>query len=272
MEELRNDEGFIELDENMVTKRYSMTLFDFLYKQKKYIVKIRDYSNCYNELIAEELAKDYGIKCAHYDIGVYGFNFCVISEDFIGDNEFIKMYDILKLINSNPDFNNNLEDIWAALCEFRKINSKLEVYNIMNKVVDIFIFDILIANVDRHTSNYGLLISDGKIDISPIYDNEALLYPDSINNSTFFLNVDSSNKNDVINYFLKISSKEYYDKIKEKLWIISEENIEKVFERIEKRTKSKIDVSLKSEILEKFNINREKLENIINKSKVKRKE
>lgn len=263
MDELRDDNGYIRLDESMLVKIFSLKLFLFKYKDKNYYVKNRENPLCYNELIAEELAKDYGIKCVHYDIAIYNNKTTVISEDFVKDNKYIPMY---SLIDSNFK-NNTLEKIWNTL-ETMKFNkrhlTKNEVELLMNKIVDIFIFDILIANVDRNPYNYGLLVNGNTIDVAPIFDNEALLHDDALKDSNFLMNVDNEISGNVIEYFLNISYSEYFEKFKRKLNIISNENLLSVFNRVEQRTKSKINKGYKQILLEKFEMNKNKLEEIIN--------
>lgn len=275
MEELRDENGFIKLDDSMIR---DYPVFPIKINDKKYYFKrflpIDEESSVYDELIADELAKCYGINHVHYDIAVCNNIDGVISEDFIKDNNYITMKEILTNVYGESEEKNTLEDIWNALEQYKINNRNLtsaEVKYLMDKIVDIFMFDILIGNTDRNTENYGFLIKDNNIDIAPIFDNEFILDTCYTGDYGFTLYVDhdSEDYDDVkqSSYFFRISSSEYLDRFKEKLWIIDEENIENVFNRVEKRTKSKIEEKIKNRHRRDFNIIREKINSILENKK-----
>lgn len=271
MEILRSIDGFIDIS------NFKKLYGNFYQNNDKiYYFKEVDNSNMiYNELIAEEIAYDYKIPCAHYDLAILNGNKGVISECFIPKNgKFFKMKEVLESCFENIELDNkrnNLQDIWYAL-EFRYKNINI-VKKIMNQVVNMFMFDTLIGNMDRHYLNYGIIEEDGDINISPLFDNERMLTYCSIYFGGYSLGID---KNDCFlnglnleyddNYllkFLSVSASEYKDYYMSKLWIISDENIDRIFKRVENRTNTKIDNDIKNDMKKKFKINRNMIEGIL---------
>ncbi len=282
MEKYREKDGFINLS-NITSVNPDYYLFNFMYDNKKYWFKaFGDEDLVYNELIAEELAKDFGILCAHYDIAKYKGNIGVVSED-IFENKYEELFisDILEECynTKSTSSKNNLEDIWNAF-EYR-YNDKKIVNMLMNNLVNVFMFDILIGNMDRHTSNYAIIEEDGIPKIK-IFDNELMLsevcimlggYSIGIDDSdNFFLSSEyNPSEENYLHKFLRVSDSPYKEMLNEKLWIISDENLDNVLLRIENRTNKKIDIELKKEIKNKFNENRKMIIKQLEEHKNKRK-
>ena len=141
------DKGFVRCDsyyhrENKIYLECELYYF-------KYVSNI---SNIYNELIAEEIAKEFGVKNAVTDIGTIDNNIVILSKDFVKNKKFIKMEDILKEVYqvSDTDLYNNIEDVSYAL---KKKYGK----DFKDDITKMFLFDVLIGNGDRHSQNYGVL-------------------------------------------------------------------------------------------------------------------
>lgn len=133
----------------------------------------------------------------------------------------------------------------------------------MQKIVNMFIFDILIGQVDRDATNWWLIeYPNGTLDLNPLFDNVRILilhhrlaperYPSV---SKLLLKVDQ----DVGRYFyenleefLKYSDKEFVDSLYNNLWVISSENLQKIFTRIEEKTKYPMSEELKQFYLKEF--------------------
>lgn len=272
MEELRDNNGYIVLDNlqfEMVNNNLKQLIF-YIDGKKYYFKPINDKNEMYNELIAEELSKDYGIKCAHYDIANYKGLKGVISEDFIKDNKYVAMSSIVSKYykeNKNENSHNNLMDIWSAF-DYRYKDENIS-NKLMEELVNVFIFDILIANSDRHLNNYGVLENEKEVNIAPIFDNSYLLSIVALTEGEYCLGVDeeenifdsdyNGNRDKFLAKFLKESSSEYRDLVESKLWIINNENIDKVLNRIEEKINCKIDEEIKEKIKLNFNLNYENI-------------
>ena len=273
-------EGFVEVDEmlkeigvnTMITRTikesplvnvihdepYSL-VFSFDYHGKTYYYKFTDYKEIspYNELIAEELAHDFGIPCVDYDLAVLGdIREGNISKDYKRpDANYLTGQDILySFYSKTMNFGDSFLD-----------------ENRYNSLENIYLFDVLVCQSDRHSGNWMIEEKENNIDIAPIFDNERL-YPDlycyypGIN--VEFCEDDPCKIEDDLLYkslesFKKVSNENYLNIIRDKLWIIGEENLNKVFERIEKKTEYPMPEEKKKYYLEGYKRHREKLLNIL---------
>lgn len=298
-EEIRLSNGCVDLKqlrEKINSGEYKKKIFLKDIDHSKLQITIQ---SVYNELIAEELSKDFELESVHYDI--YGLNYAAkgcFSEDFIEDklsftfkdliwkrkDKYYDMFDkrctleeMRKLLELFPDIidEDALEE--NELKKFNRYKRKLteeEINLIMDQINKIYIFDILIANKDNNYGNFGILIDEYAAKSMPCFDNEMLLNKDSINQGAYAMLPDSyvaDNINDfqqephkaIIHYFSKEENKKYLELFKSKLWIISEDNIENVIRKVEERTKSKIDEKIKYQYKEGFRQNNENIYNFI---------
>lgn len=239
----------------------------FPYKGKEYYYKESEFFSPYSEVIISELLKDFNINHVNYDLACIADHKGLLSKSFRKKNAcYLPGYKLLGNYTGESDIYmieeyNSLENLWMAIYEQYKdpeITKKL-----VDQIIDLYIFDIIICNHDRHSFNFEIEEYKGEVNLAPIYDNERFLMSDYTS-----LNVDDNKLNiyDNLEYFINISSSEYLDRIKDKLWIISEDNIKKAYNSIEKRIGASIPTEIKEGYLEKFNKHRERLEEIINKN------
>ena len=263
------EEGYLVLDDNLkaigvdttsletVMKSDKVTVIDdsyhdsdvfsYEYEGTRFFFKtniLRNEYNHYAELIAEELAKDFGLSCADYDLAMVCGHKGVVSKDFRKENAtYIEVADIVENIHGDDDFWDcfNLLDIWSDLNTYYKDREDRDkiVTGLMSKIVDKFIFDVLIGQFD--SSNMKIMECDGKVTLAPIFDNEYMQYVGR--NYAFSFGVDGkiiqfgeSQALNAFTRFLDISSREYVNKVIDKMWIIGQENIEKKLEIIERKT------------------------------------
>ena len=206
--------------------------FSFTYHNEIYYFKKDTYPNCspYNELVACELAKDFGIPCVEYDLailggttkGVISKNFRLENVQYIsGEELFTNVWDKYHIRTSN-----NLEYIWNALeHHYYSLPNKREIIaKLTNKIVNIYLFDIITGQGDRHEGNWKIIEYKNNPNIAPLYDNERILM-NSSKNIEVCLTVENSNVDceaidKSIKQFRKVSSEEFTNIIKDKLWII----------------------------------------------------
>lgn len=232
---------------NLISIKETGIVFSFRYNDKEYFYKYNENTALYNELVAEELAQDFGIDHVNYYLALFDNHQGYISESYKKDNvDYIFGSDLLyecygyMTENRNIEEFNNLESIWDAL-EYRYANNPNKnqiISDLMNQIVNMFIFDIIICNYDRHSNNWEIIESDNEIKLAPIYDNEGILVTND-NNALVSMLLEEKVHGilwKAISDFQKVSSSEFTDLIKEKLWIISEENLNNVFTRIENKT------------------------------------
>ncbi len=150
----------------------------------------------------------------------------------------------------------NLEDIWIALEKrYEKRENRDEIVKkLMEKIVDMFIFDILTGNPDRHMDNWIIVeYPSGKVDLQPLFDNARAFFnfpyltklglPISKGESDFqpIITLEEN-----LYLFLKVSSKEFVHRIYDSLWVLSEKNDINIIERIERKVKGPIPNEIKS--------------------------
>lgn len=252
--------------------------FSFYLNGKEYFYKeITNIRNIYNELIAEEIASDLNIPHAHYDLASVGGNLGVISESFLEPGETITyMEDILPLVRGYTnivDEKNNLDDIWDAL--ELKYHDSIEVYEMMIDVINIFLFDALVANPDRHCCNIGIINSKNNTRITPSFDNSEMICEPSIILGMYSLaprREDYKNPNrNMLEIMLNTGSKIYLEQLEGWLPVIEEDNLLKILERVSKRINAPLNEDIVYHILDEFNLNRKMLRDVISRVKENKK-
>lgn len=257
------DKGFIQCDSYYYDKNKI-----FIENELYYFKYVSNITNTYNELIASEIAKQFGIKCASCDIGTIDNNIVILSKDFVKNKRFIKMEDILKEIYKveDTDLYNNIEDVSYALKEKYSKDFK-------DNLIKMFLFDVLIGNGDRHSQNYGILVSDKTITLSPIFDNEEMLGNDFLFENIYSLGVNrqdyyasSLGSYHILEKFLD-SEDDYLFFINKRKEIINRENIEKILKNVEKRINANIPSRLRKNIEERFDFNYKTISKIVKERK-----
>lgn len=286
---MRDNFGIINLDELLLhdlneIKEYK--LYSFKYQEKKYFFKaVSKMDKLYNELIGEALAKKMHLPCAHYDLAEFNNTIGVYSENIFKPNDkYLSMETILKAYfgkTCNLSIKNNLEDIWIAIDNYYQNTSIKKT--LMTEITDLFIFDILIGNPDRHIENYGICENEDTIHLSKIIDNENMLSPISIVSAGYSISIDESDyfcSEDNLNYnyntiskFLYYSSREYLNVLEKRLNLISENEIENILQSIEERLNAPIIPNIRNNIKNRFEKNYSMIFNTIksykNSNKIK---
>ncbi len=239
----------------------SQFVLRFDYNGETYYFKFDSFVNPYNELMFYYLALDMGIDSLHYDIAKLGVYEGVISKDFkVSGAKYIPGGDILKKYHDKKLYGkyNTLEDIWADLEDYFKDRKDMQkiVAKLMDKLVRIFIFDLLIGQEDRHPDNWGIVkYPNGEVDLQVNLDNSRGLvdHPIMVRHQ-LTMNRDYIYVEDVIEKFQIVSSDEFSSILPNYLWVISKENILKTFAKIEEQTGVSMPEELKNEYLQKFEI------------------
>ncbi len=226
----------IQINKEDIINRFSV-YFVASINGKEYYCKKSERSIFYNEFIAEEIAKDYGISHAHYEIGEYNGEYYVMSESVYDSKkeELLSLEDLYIKYNEES-LGINLTDICFFINKYFPRNT----LDIINKLTDLFLFDALIGNGDRHFLNI-CFIRDKETNclrLSSIFDNESIGENLAINKGVYCIGIDKNSITNDINYlydFLSRSNEVYTRYFKSKIGIISFKNLDNIFERLECR-------------------------------------
>ena len=148
-----------------------------------YIVKFQKNSreglrfNHVSEFLGSHIFAMLGIETQETNLGLYNGENIVAIKDFLGEDEVFVPFNGVgdsSLEQDKEKYQYSYEDI----IEMLKDNMKLtDVEQTIDLFWDMFIIDALIANFDRHGSNWGFIKKDNKYRLSPIFDNGSSLFP-----------------------------------------------------------------------------------------------
>jgi len=265
--------------------------YEFLYNDKRYYYKNCKSNEFFNELIAEKIAKRLNIPCCHY-ILTYNYGIAGVSSEMFDTTNYVSLREILRdaygkityfgiLDEKKTDglykTKNSLEDIWMVL--YKRYNSRENAQELVNKlmtqIVRVFLFDVVIANSDRHTENIGFIEDGENVELAPLFDNDYMLSDYALYDNDYSMYVESGDyfaKEDYSNFgtnqapqntlekFLNVSASEYKEELIEMLKAISKESLEEIFNELEIEGIC-IDSSIREKYIKKFELNQK----IINK-------
>ncbi len=205
LEKCRNKEGYIDLNGFLNENEYD-TLEEtrgteqrdkiwILYNGKSILLRKGSLTNvgvlytAEQELITEELAKQVGLNCAHYDIGIrdgnkYSISYNILDEEEYKQNQLI-MISLDELIEQLPSHQPNdhtyyIKDAMNAIKNFgKKSNVDIDdIEDVLMNYLKSVIFDCAVGATDRHCQNVGFLYGIDKktnkpiFEFAPLYDNE----------------------------------------------------------------------------------------------------
>jgi hipA-like C-terminal domain len=133
--------------------------------------------NHVSEYLGSHIFSMLGIETQETDLGVYHGENVVAIRDFLGEDEVFVPFNGLgdsSLEQDKEKYQYSYDDIIAMLKENIKLT---DVEQTIDLFWDMFIIDALIANFDRHGSNWGFIKKDNKYRLSPIFDNGSSLFP-----------------------------------------------------------------------------------------------
>ncbi len=168
-------------------EKYSITSLDDLYTNKSLEVRKRFFEELvayYNQTRCN--ANAYNLDVNNEDMMKDLFDFCLDLPE-VYNNNFNEMKNGILV-------SNNLYDIWNAVEIYCYISGyKVDTESFMKNLVDMFIFDIITSQGDRHADNWSVIIDEetGELTLSGIYDNSGAL---ALNRKKAIVNI-----NDLVN-------------------------------------------------------------------------
>ena len=154
-----------------------------LVNNKPYIIKFQKNSreglrfNHISEYLGSHIFSMLGIEAQETYLGTYKGEQVVAFCDFLGEDEaFIPFNGVgdSSLEQDKDKYQYSYDDIVNMLMDNVKLTNVDETIDLF---WDMFIVDALIANFDRHGSNWGFIKKNNEYRISPVFDNGSCLFP-----------------------------------------------------------------------------------------------
>lgn len=162
---------FNKFNECVVENTYSSQFYE--YNDKIYYCRK---SMTYYELIISSIAKYFGIESVEYLTAKKDDDIYLISESFLHNGDIFK--DGYELLEEYKKKHSIVDDFLPG----EKLNNLKDITNIFNeifpfftsqlleKLTDIFSFDIVFGYCDRQSPNWGIIQSPNNIRLAPMYD------------------------------------------------------------------------------------------------------
>ena len=246
--------NFDELEGKELKKTYDGRVIKFdLGGEVLYYKRPRFVDYYYNEVLAYKIGTSLNYNMTPYDFASYQDSIGWVSKNIL-NNSYVNMDDLLnRVYSSNTNKKNNLCDIKQAFEILFLDKSDL----LFEQLIDIFLFDVLIGNSDRHTENYGLFITEADVSFAPLFDHENMLDDRAIYDGEYCLGIDSGDyynwQENLFYKFLDKYGSDYADKMLRMLPVISEANLLKMFSEFEEETD--VNDSIKEKVLKRFAVN-----------------
>lgn len=144
-----------------------------LFKFKKDIDTTDNISEC----IAYDLACILGIPCAKFEVGMYEGREGSMSYNILKKPDQILVEGIHFIMLMYPKYNPELfiDTMTSNRYSIEMIKKAIERFVPIDDLLKMLMFDYLIGNSDRHQNNWAILIENGKMQWSPLYDNSSSL-------------------------------------------------------------------------------------------------
>lgn len=133
--------------------------------------------NHVSEFLGSHIFAMLGIETQETSLGSYKGENIVVIRDFLEEGEVFVPFNGVgdsSLEQDKEKYQYSYEDIIAMLEDNVKLTN---VEQTIDLFWDMFIVDALIANFDRHGSNWGFIKKDERYRLSPIFDNGSSLFP-----------------------------------------------------------------------------------------------
>lgn len=154
-----------------------------LVNEKPYLIKFRKNSreglrfNHISEYLGSHIFSLLGVETQETHLGTYNGEEVVAIKDFLGEDEVFVPFNGVgdsSLEQDKEKYQYSYEDIIEMLQDNIKLTN---VEQTIELFWDMFVIDALIANFDRHGSNWGFIKKNNIYRLSPIFDNGSCLFP-----------------------------------------------------------------------------------------------
>lgn len=242
----------------------------FSYRGKKYYFKVsKAIDSIYNELIACKIASKMNLPCCEYYPAEHN-GFVGVASEYYEDKKAITMEEYLKSkFGSNISIHNNLTELTA--CFYADFSEEVAL-RLTTELTNIFIFDAIIGNSDRNSTNYMIIIDGENTRLAPVFDNENMLDDHAIYDGDYSLGVDERDYTDgdkfnVLYKFLDRADDETFNRFVAALRLISNDSITEIFDEISKDTM--VVEPIKEKVVRRMAMNKKMIDNYLNSNRRK---
>lgn len=143
-----------------------------------YIVKLqkRDWLNVWSEVIGSRFIEECGGNVQHCKVGVYNGEAVALCKEFTGIGSTLKSLKTLSESGIDTDDEKHSYFYEDVLYELSCV-PKLDVKAARERFQEMYLYDAILGNPDRHKGNWGILRVGDTRYLAPIYDNGACLFP-----------------------------------------------------------------------------------------------
>lgn len=181
--------GFVVKDDYKITESTegSEDKFFIRVNNKKYLVKDSSWNKRrkqsslapFCEYVGSNFIRFSGIPCQVTYLGVYENKPVIICEDLFEDCIF-QPFKELHQSSADTDLSDKAytyEDVLYVLKKRKHLENN-DFERVKSQFWIMFLMDAILGNRDRHEGNWGFIKQNGKVKLSPIFDNGSSLFPD----------------------------------------------------------------------------------------------
>lgn len=248
-----------------------------------YMFKPCDKEEVLKELLAAEMLEYIGIEHAQYDMAYMHGTYGVITKDLKKENccyvtgtkliEDYCSYIDPKVDKDNINYSrfNNLEDIWTMLelKYFAYPNKRYMIKNVVEKICEKFIFDILCCQWDGADYNWIIEESQNSVTLFPLYDHSKMLDGLDLkiakNENIMVEQMDRKTYDNVeeLKKFFGYSNEHFQDLFLNMFEALDPDNIRRFMIAIEREIQYKFEDKLKLSILSRYSYNYQRIKKML---------
>lgn len=138
----------------------------------------KDWNNVYSEYVGSNVIAALGGNVHQTTLAQYNSEIVVLCRDFSSDYAELRSLQELNESSIDTDIGEHEYFFSDVLYEISKITN-CDTEQFEKQFLQMYVFDSLLGNPDRHMGNWGICKVNGMHVMAPIFDNGACLYPRS---------------------------------------------------------------------------------------------
>lgn len=136
----------------------------------------KNWRNVISEYVASNIIRELGGLVHETELAVENNNLVVLCKDFTDEYDCVKAISALSESSIDTDMSRHEYYFEDIVYELGKIVD-CDVDKTQKQFLQMYTFDTILGNPDRHIGNWALAKKDSKYMLAPIFDNGASLFP-----------------------------------------------------------------------------------------------